>query len=260
MTTMRRATTSNLLGGAWLRGLLVGALAATPLLARAERAAGASDVTAAARAGDAVAARPSARGPLRLVGGRVQGDVRGARTRDAVAELASLLGARLRWIAPPGEGVVSVAVAGLGVEQALARVLGERSYLLLLGPAPEIHVLGGEDGTLGDGPPPPPAASDGGRERARLRRMAEVDRIAYGDAEPDQVGAELDALARTSDDPAVRLAAAERLFALDPGAAAGTLAWLSNDGDPAVRDRAEALLAAAREAGAGAQADAGRGR
>jgi len=243
-STMRRSMKSNHLGGGWLRGLLIGALAAIPML-------GAPWGALAAAAGETPPPREQApaRHTIQLVGGRVRGELHGIRTDQAVARLASLIGARLFWSPPAGNAVVHGRLTGLSTEQALARLLGDRSYLLVLGERPEIHVLSGEedDAALGGSSARASAGAqptDQERELAQLRRMAEVDQIAHADGESMDVGAELDAIVRSRDEPVVRLAAAERLLAIDPDHAASALAWLTSDADPMVRRRAEALLAA----------------
>lgn len=237
--TRSKHCTSTLAAG-WLRGLLMGALAATPL-AGAARDAGAGDAVVSQRA---AAIAPA----IQIAGGCLRGELHGLRTDAAVELLATMLGARVRWIAPADASVVRARLTGLTLEQALARLLRHRSYLLIEGQHPEIHVLGRLDGGARDATDDPDApaapADESWREMARLRRVAEVDRIAHADADSADVAAELDAVVRSEDEPAVRLAAAERLVAMEAAQAAGALAWLSSDAHPTVRQRAEVLLAA----------------
>jgi hypothetical protein len=224
------------------------------------------------------------------------------RTSAAVERLAELFGARLRWIGPAPEGVVNINLTGFTAEEALARVLRNRSYMLVLGKQPEIQVLAGaadasgsaaqvwqpidlepvEDANIHaeaghdetEAEVSAPADQDGGsssaqeshpvqpidqaRELAQLRRIAQIDEIAHAPGKRKMIGSELDAIVRGDDEPAVRLAAAERLFSIDPSHAETSLAWLASDADSAVSQRAEALLAAARESRADADLGARR--
>jgi len=248
-TTMLRSCrtmSSNRLVGPRSRGLLLGVLAAVPLVA----APGTAAATSACGAQGRIEAPAPQRDAVALIGERLRGELRGVRTDEAVARLARLLGARLRWTPPEDARPVDLCLTGLRVEEALARLLGSRSYLLVLGERAEIQVLGAPasprlDRQSAAGGPSGPALAEAGDELATMRRLAAVDEAAYARGAGVDPREALDAIVRGDDAPPVRLAAAERLLALDPQRAAAALAWLSSDRDDAVRARAAALLALA---------------
>lgn len=240
---MQRSMMRDRLGKRWLRGLLLGALAALPLLVPEKHA-------LAALAADASAGR------VEIVGGRLRGELRGMQTDQALDEIAALLGARVRWAVAPGEDKVTATLTGLTIREAIARLLRGRSYLLELGQRREIRVLSGEGQLAIAGPSARQRLNAENREPGlqQMQRMAEIDRLVHPDDEDDDINEDAVETARQrlseivtgSDAPAVRLAAAEKLFVLDRGAAETTLPWLTSDSDPMVRERAEVLLAAAR--------------
>ncbi|MBM4245153.1 MAG: hypothetical protein FJ148_15280 [Deltaproteobacteria bacterium] len=189
-----------------------------------------------------IAGAAAAATDLVLEDGRLAGEVRASRVDDAVAMVARAAGGRLVWHGAAPEGAVHADLAGSTVAEALARLLRERSYMLLLGRSVEVHVLASGDTGWHSS-----ASVDPETERQHLlRRIASLDRlVAQGDGADET--ADLDAVSRGADPAPVRLRAAERLLDLDPERAAAALARLSAEADDAIRARAEALLAAARD-------------
>jgi hypothetical protein len=150
--------------------------------------------------------------------GRISVTVAGAPARTVLDALARRLGGRLVWHGGDADRPVSVALDGVALSEAVARIVPGRSFVLVedaRGALREIRVLSAPETALAE-----PAQAAAPRPAivwtpawSPTRRIADVERAA-SDPDPAQAAAALEAIARGDDVLRVRMAALERLAQL----------------------------------------------
>jgi hypothetical protein len=115
----------------------------------------------------------SSRPRMTLQDGNLTAEIVGVPLRQVMEEIGGLTEAEVRWLGAPGEARVSVAFSALPVAEAIGRVLGTRSFMLVAsaGDVPprvrRILILAGREGL-----PPPEARTALSDEMYQLAREA----------------------------------------------------------------------------------------